>query len=282
VFTDFNILLLAGGRYLCAPAWNKRADSIDACFKIYRVLRGAAVLSAADGSHVLRAGRLYLIDGHRLTAQRCPKRMDVFWIHFSPESLFMERVLAGLPAVSDAGRAAETPSPLWEDVLRLFEAPRTRHTRPAPDAPLPAACRVQGLILQVIGRAMEQHRQDGPPASVARFRRVMEYMDARFRDHPSLAEIAAEAAMAPSYFHRRFRATFGVTPHEHLLRRRMELARHLLGESDLRVKEVAAQCGYDNPFYFSRVFHARYRLSPAAFRSRYGAGAAGTKGSPQA
>jgi AraC-like DNA-binding protein len=275
VFTNFNILLLSGGHYVCTPAWNKRADAIDACFKIYRVRRGAAALVAEDGTYALRAGRLYLIDGHRLVAQRCPRRMDVFWIHFAPESMFLERVLSSLPSVVDAGGEAETPSSRWAELLRLFEHPRSRASRPAADAPLAAACRAQGMILQLVGNVLARHWREeprGPPPSVARFRHVVEFMDARFRSHPSLAELAAEAGMAPSYFHRQFRAAFGVTPHGHLLRRRMELARHLLDESGLRVKEVAAQCGYDNPFYFSRVFRGYFRMSPAAFREGRGRG----------
>jgi AraC-like DNA-binding protein len=73
--------------------------------------------------------------------------------------------------------------------------------------------------------------------------------------------------MAPAYFHRRFRSTFGLTPHEYMLRRRMDLARHLLGDPALRVAEVAEAVGYDNPFYFSRVFRRHFGFPPSSRES---------------
>ena len=267
MLANFNILFLAGGRSVCTPAWDKPADAIDACFKIYFVAGGSAELATRAGRLPLRAGRIYLIDGHRLLAQRCPRRMDVFWVHFAPESLFLHRVLSALPPVTDATAESAPQADEWRALRRLFEDSLTGTNRPVQDAPLAALCRVQGLFLHLIGHVLERHRpavERGAWGGTGRFQRVVEAMDARFRDNPPLADLAATAGMAPAYFHRRFRAVFGLTPHDYMLRRRMDLARHLLGDPALRIAEVAAAVGYENPFYFSRVYRRHFGAAPSA------------------
>ncbi len=266
MLANFNILFLSGGRSTCTPAWDKPADAIDACFKIYFIARGSAELSTCAGRHALRAGRIYLIDGHRLIAQRCPRRMDVFWVHFAPESLFLHRVLSALPPVADATADAAPQADEWPALLRLFETRAPGPGGPDERVPLAALCRVQGMILHLVGHALDRHRQEAERAAwggAGRFQRVVGMMDDRFRENPALADLAATAGMAPAYFHRRFRASFGVTPHAYMLRRRMDLARHLLGDPAMRVSEVAAAAGYANPFYFSRVFRRHFGFRPS-------------------
>ena len=53
----------------------------------------------------------------------------------------------------------------------------------------------------------------------------------------------------------------------HLLRRRrLREARRLLLTTTLPVKEVARRCGYEDPLYFSRVFHQHTGQPPLACR----------------
>ena len=46
----------------------------------------------------------------------------------------------------------------------------------------------------------------------------------------------------------------------------MEKARLLLRETDLKVREIAARLGYDDPFYFSNVFKKCVGVSPEQYR----------------
>jgi AraC-like DNA-binding protein len=95
-------------------------------------------------------------------------------------------------------------------------------------------------------------------------------MDAHFKRNPPLREIAASAGLSVPHFHRGFRRAFRTTPHEHMLRRRMDLARQLLGGTADPIGAVARQCGYEDQFYFSRVFRKSVGASPVGFRGRGG------------
>ena len=64
----------------------------------------------------------------------------------------------------------------------------------------------------------------------------------------------------------RFRRHFGMSPREMLLRSRMSLARHLLLETGLSIKQIAAQVGYHRQHEFWRAFRKTTGVSPSDWR----------------
>lgn len=271
---NLNNLILAGGRHRCTPAWNRDANATDPCFKIYRVVSGEAVLRTDESNVRIRAGHVYLVDGHRLRGQACPKAMVVYWVHFTPESPYLSRRLAGLPAVVELPGRAGGPPASWSVLLDFFDRPRGATSTPRDDVSLSAACRVESLVLNLVAQVLERRPREARSREQAeqldRFRPVIRLMEREFRAAPSLAQLARMAGMAPAYFHRQFRTAFGLTPHDYMLRRRLDLARHLLRESDRRIHEIAAEAGYENAFYFSRVFTKHFGQSPKSFRAAAG------------
>ena len=85
-------------------------------------------------------------------------------------------------------------------------------------------------------------------------------------DGNDLASLAAAARYSKSHFLRSFRDLFGVTPHDLVIQARMELARHLIANSDLAISEVAASVGYESRFAFARSFKNRFGLTATRFR----------------
>lgn len=84
-----------------------------------------------------------------------------------------------------------------------------------------------------------------------------------------LAAFAAEHGISPATLRRKFIAETGLPPKAFQLRARMDQAKQLLVTTDETIEAVAAAVGIDDPFYFSRVFHAREGCSPRDFRVRY-------------
>jgi AraC family transcriptional regulator len=97
-------------------------------------------------------------------------------------------------------------------------------------------------------------------------KRVIDYIE-DFIDTPlSLAELASCAGLSEGHFSRLFRATFHKTPHQFVLRRRIERAKALLASSSHSIIDLGLMCGFSNPQHFSRVFHTLVGLPPSAFR----------------
>jgi AraC-like DNA-binding protein len=84
-------------------------------------------------------------------------------------------------------------------------------------------------------------------------------------DIPTLARIAL---VSEAHFIRRFRTTFGETPHRYLQRRRIERAMALLRTTGRPVTEVCLDVGFTSLGTFSRTFQAIVGESPSSYRRR--------------
>lgn len=100
-----------------------------------------------------------------------------------------------------------------------------------------------------------------------RIRGAMDYFAQNLSESFSLTSAARSSGMSPSHFSHLFRQQTGKTPQRFSEELRLAHAGFLLQHSSLAVAEIAGQCGYDDPLYFSRRFRLRNGLSPAHFRS---------------
>jgi AraC-like DNA-binding protein len=91
-------------------------------------------------------------------------------------------------------------------------------------------------------------------------------MDARFAEPLDLAAIAAVAHASPYHFNREFKAAFGETPHQYLLTRRLERAKHLLAVTELSVTEVCLEVGLTSLGSFSASFKRVVGVTPREYR----------------
>lgn len=87
-----------------------------------------------------------------------------------------------------------------------------------------------------------------------------------------VSTLAAQASVSPSHYFALFKRQMGTAPMDYFIRLRMNHARQLLDSTCFSIKEVAATMGYDDPFYFSRVFKSVHRVAPAEYRRRNGQG----------
>ncbi len=100
--------------------------------------------------------------------------------------------------------------------------------------------------------------------------KAISYMQQNLSNQATLENIAQSANLSTSFFCRKFKQDTGYTPIEYFNHLRIQKACQLLHFSDLRVNEVAAQLGIDDPFYFSRLFKKQMGVSPAQYRKSEG------------
>ena len=87
------------------------------------------------------------------------------------------------------------------------------------------------------------------------------------RERLSLNEIAEEMEVSPNYFSAMFSQEMQMTFVEYVTRKRMEKAKELLLETEMRSHEVALAVGYKNPHYFSFVFKKTQNCTPREYRT---------------
>src|SRR5699024_6856393 len=82
----------------------------------------------------------------------------------------------------------------------------------------------------------------------------------------SVAERAADLGLTVDTLYTAVREATGLSPHEFIIQARLNRAQQLLADTATDVAAVAAQVGYDDPAYFSRLFRRRVGLAPVEFR----------------
>jgi AraC family transcriptional regulator len=115
-------------------------------------------------------------------------------------------------------------------------------------------------------RSVQTHR--GGLGS-ARLRRIKEFVDAKIEDELTLCEMAQAVELSTAHFSRMFRKSTGETPHQFLLRRRLERAKEMLRSADGRVMEVAVACGFKSQQHFAQVFRRVCGASPTEYRQEF-------------
>lgn len=83
--------------------------------------------------------------------------------------------------------------------------------------------------------------------------------------------MAAKVNLSSSRFAEIFKESMGLGPIDYIVRLRMQRAQSLLLNTELTVETIAANVGYDDAFYFSRLFKGHYGLSPRNFRNSHSA-----------
>jgi AraC-like DNA-binding protein len=98
--------------------------------------------------------------------------------------------------------------------------------------------------------------------------RARDLVDARYAEPLDVAELARRAHTSPAHFSRRFKATFGETPHQYLLTRRIARAKHLLRETDRSVTEISMDVGFQSLGSFSAKFKDVVGGTPTEYRRK--------------
>lgn len=106
------------------------------------------------------------------------------------------------------------------------------------------------------------------PEWMRKIERSIAYMAQHVNQPLQVAELAAQANVSPSHYFALFKRQTGRAPIDYFIRLRMQRARTLLDSTTASVKEIAVALGYNDPFYFSRVFKAVNRVAPTLYRSR--------------
>ncbi|WP_345816688.1 AraC family transcriptional regulator (plasmid) [Paraburkholderia sp. PREW-6R] len=127
-------------------------------------------------------------------------------------------------------------------------------------------CEVNTLLVDALGVAFCEHvivRYGGrvtlepvkrPKLAPWQMQRITDFFEANLNGNPSILDLASQCDLSASYFTEAFRQTAGLSPHQWLLRRRIDRAKSLLSGTEASLASIAADCGFFDQSHFSRVF----------------------------
>lgn len=111
------------------------------------------------------------------------------------------------------------------------------------------------------------HRINAPaPETATPLVKAQKYMEQNYKTDLSVAHIAGECGVSPSYLHRLFQTVLHTTPGDFLLNCRLSAACAMLVNTTLPLSEIASECGFNSPSYFSDCFKREIGVTPGKFR----------------
>lgn len=225
-----------------------------------RILHGAG-----GASFHFHPGSVYV--RHFADDYRADLYGDFDFVLFELSTAFLDRIADGGAGGRGLVNRAGEPDPVLQHLGRAL--------LPVLERPADAGA----LFIDHLGFAIGTHllrryggREAEPPApqrrtlSRAHERRAKELMVEHLAGNVSVAEIALACDISRGHFIRAFRETTGLTPHQWLVRQRLERARELLRTSTLGLAEVAAACGFADQSHLTRVFAQAVGTTPGRWR----------------
>jgi len=96
--------------------------------------------------------------------------------------------------------------------------------------------------------------------------KALEMIKARMQDPPTLGELASFSGISRTYFSYVFKEVTGMRLQDYLMQTRLNKAKDLLSNIDLKIKQISYEVGFCDPNYFCRTFKKRTGLNPTNWR----------------
>lgn len=106
----------------------------------------------------------------------------------------------------------------------------------------------------------------GGGLSTRSWSRVHEYIHENVSDRLTLEKLAETAFLSPSHFLRAFKETTGQTPHQYVLKARLEVARGLMHKTELPLEDVARISGFASSSHMSISIKKMWGMTPTKLR----------------
>jgi len=268
---NLNLCFLSGGFHHCTSSWSEDPAHKTNCYKIYSVTKGHAKVFAGEKWYSLDEGFIYFINGFTLEKQLCETHMDVHWIHFIPESQFLNIQLNNLDpvykwSITDPKMSAFN----FEHISLLFENPEEIETNMIEVPSLSYVCYFSSALLMLISDMILSQFSKFNEISYPIYKKLkpaIKFINSNFDKELSIREIAQKSFLNPIYFSRLFKQCFKMSPVNYITKLRLNEACILLRKSDLSIQEISEKTGFCNQFYFSKIFKKHFYKTPSQYRN---------------
>jgi len=258
-------------------------------YELIVVAEGTVRLQAGDSRMTLQTGDSYLLKPWEQHGgwSPCEGSGKFFWVQFSCEPGMNEFVLnraSELNIVHAERTELRTVKVSHEDLLiiprqfsnrdrytllGLFEKLLGTMNRPEGYFRYQATLLLADMLHRIASGFLESsHLDTSFPISYITFRKLVNLLNNSYEREVSKDQLERATERKYEYLCQVFRKYTGSTIHHYVQQLRVQRAKHLLHQTDKTVKEISMEVGYQEPFYFSRIFKKMEGVSPQHYRER--------------
>lgn len=243
--------------------YRERLQGSDQFILIY-CMEGQGEIRLGGSVNVLPSDHFFIIPAgvphsYRSDAQN---PWSIYWIHFSGVKAGQFTRFSGKSISIDRGKTSRINDrlDLFSEIFRNLDRGFSIETLEYVNLCLPHL--LASFIHLSQFRLIKESGEKDPVAQSINF--MLENLSQKLK----LEEIAAETNLSASHYSRLFLNRTGHSPIDYFIQLRIQRACRLLDNSGWMIADVARELGFDDQFYFSRVFRKVMGMSPAEYRKR--------------
>ena len=257
---NFNkdLAIVCGGHEKCASDFEIYRSNYPFSFIKYTI-KGKGTLSSNNKTYQLLPG---ILSGfcagvdHRYISDRNDPMEHIFITFLGTEAKSILQK-SGL----GKGGAVKVQNP--EEALSLIENIFLAGIEKQPFSQIICSSYLRILLLK---QGTNSLSKEAFSASLNTFRKCKDYINKNFSDDISISDAATSCNINVRYMSSLFKKYADTTPHEYLMKLKLNKAANLLLNSSLTIKKVADLIGFPDPYHFSRNFKKYNGLSPKKYR----------------
>ncbi|MBQ8688190.1 MAG: helix-turn-helix domain-containing protein [Ruminococcus sp.] len=190
-----------------------------------------------------------------------PDKTEVYWVHFTGR--MVEGILDNyeMPHTENVFYTGTSPDYQWLYRQMIQELQLCR-----PNYEELLALNLRHIFI-MINRYLREGRKVGSDIQ-NEIERATHYFNENYNAPINIDEYAESRHISTCWFIRSFKQILKVTPMQYILSLRIANAQSLLESTEYNISEIAEAVGYDNPLYFSRLFHKHIGVSPSEYRKQ--------------
>mgnify|MGYP000023222796 CR=1 FL=1 len=255
---------LGMGYYRQATGHRMQRDSHDDYLLIY-CLDGEGEIEAYNQKLIVRPGDILLIPKGVEHAYQARKKRPwtIYWVHFygHDADAFIDHLLPPRKENTQALIHLGIHSRLVSDFEALLEVRESTYNI---NAYICGANQLRQILSHIaLLRPLARRKQGADGLDIER---VHSLMQARVHEQLDLDTLAELVNFSKYHFVKKYKELTGTTPINHFIQLKIERACHLLDTTHNNINEIAFAVGYEDAYYFSRIFKKLMGVSPSQYR----------------
>jgi AraC-like DNA-binding protein len=246
------------GHFYCDKNYKVSRESFDS-FLIMYIVKGEGILTVNNKSRIIKENDIMLVNCHEPHIYETDTYFETLWIHF--DSTVIEDYY-NLIKQDNTHVVFSAISSLILDYLKsiinLFKEGQIINE------PL-ISCDIQRILAELFNLSNGNH--NSTPVSESSVNNSINFIKHNFKNKLSLNDIATNISMSPFHFSRIFKKETGYSPYEYIIIIRLNHAKTLLKTTNMLIKEIAFECGFNSESNFVITFKKHTNMSPKQFRN---------------
>lgn len=249
--------------------------------RLYLVTKGKGRLKLDSGTYDLTPGHLYLIPSFVLHSDICDGVFEHYYLHIYEDSNSEDRFFEDLQFPLEVA-AEDIDSLLFKRICELNPMMKLPHSNPVSyDNDHSLFQNIQrnklsdnykqieseGIVFQLVSRFLKDAKAK-EAAEDNRIQNALIYIRKNINSQLDIDQLSKIAFLSRDHFIRLFKKEVGQTPLNYITQRKIEKAELILATTDIPVKQIAYDLGYDDNSYFNRLFKNKIGITPQQYRER--------------